>query len=82
MPFDNPLLAKLFGALSFQQELNGVLEAGQAFLPSLALSVRTGNFQTRRQKTAFVRLTAMQDGCEFFHEPIDNPFCRKRERLI
>jgi hypothetical protein len=47
--------------------LNGFLEVGETFFLGLTLAVRAGNFQTRRPKTAFVRLATMNDSCECFH---------------
>ena len=53
-----------------QQQLNGFLEVAKTFFLRLALSIRAGNFQTSRPKTAFVRLAVMNDGREFSHAPI------------
>ena len=63
-----------FFTLSIQQELNGVLEVGQTFLPGFVLSIRAGNFEARGPKTTLPRLTLVYDGCELLHASIDNPF--------
>jgi len=56
-----------FFTFGFQQELNGFLEVVQTLFLRLSLAIRAGNLQTRRPKTAFVRLAMMNDGCECFH---------------
>jgi hypothetical protein len=55
---------------SNQQELNGCLEVAETFLLGFALAIRTGNFQTGRPKTAFVRLAVMHVGRGFFQAHI------------
>src|SRR5437879_4773142 len=66
-------------AFSIQQELNGLLEVVEALFLSLALAIRAGNFQARRPKTAFGRLTPVNDGCEVFHAPNCSSSCRGRK---
>jgi hypothetical protein len=62
-----------FFTFGFQQELNGPGEIAKTFFPGFALSIRTGNFETGRPKTAFARLAVMKDGREFFHAYLFSP---------
>ena len=69
-------------AFSVQQELNGFLEVAKTFFLGLALTIRAGNFQTRRPKAAFSRFAPVDNGCKLFHVTIYNPFCHEREMVL
>ena len=65
-----------------QQELNRLLEVAQTLLLGLALTIRAGNFQARRPKTALVWFAPVNNGCELFRVPIYNPSCCGRKMFL